>query len=279
MTASDQVTQGRLVEARAASKPASTAPRGFGTTRRMDRWSLRPLAIGLGLTAFIVYALVSSIFLIPYFGVEYEAAGYHSPFFSIAIGESFLPAWLSPAILVLWIQVFFRATCYYFRGAYYKAFFADPPACAVGEPTIHRRYGMENRFPFILMNAHRLFLYLAFIPLVVLWIDLLLAMWHDGGLRLGIGVFLIAADALLVSLYVFSCHSIRHLVGGGLDCYSCTANARRRHGLWARVSAWNQHHGLWAWASLASIIVVDLYVRGLALDVIGPSTPIIGGFL
>jgi hypothetical protein len=279
MTASDQVTQGRLVEARAASKPASTAPRGFGTTRRMDRWSLRPLAIGLGLTAFIVYALVSSIFLIPYFGVEYEAAGYHSPFFSIAIGESFLPAWLSPAILVLWIQVFFRATCYYFRGAYYKAFFADPPACAVGEPTIHRRYGMENRFPFILMNAHRLFLYLAFIPLVVLWIDLLLAMWHDGGLRLGVGVFLIAADALLVSLYVFSCHSIRHLVGGGLDCYSCTANARRRHGLWARVSAWNQHHGLWAWASLASIIVVDLYVRGLALDVIGPSTPVIGGFL
>jgi hypothetical protein len=32
---------------------------------------------------------------------------------------------------VLWIQVLFRATCYYFRGAYYKAFFADPPACAV----------------------------------------------------------------------------------------------------------------------------------------------------
>ncbi len=279
MTASDQVTQGRRVEARPASKPAGTALRGFGTTRRIDRWSLRPLAIALGLTAFIVYALVSSVFLIPFFGVEYEAAGYHSPFFSIAIGELFLPAWLSPAILVLWIQVFFRATCYYFRGAYYKAFFADPPACAVGEPSIHRRYGMENRFPFILMNAHRFFLYLAFIPLVVLWIDLLLAVWHDGSLRLGVGVFLIAADALLVSLYVFSCHSFRHLVGGGLDCFSCTANTRRRHGIWARVSAWNQHHGLWAWASLASIIVVDLYVRALALDVIGPSTPIIGGFL
>ena len=35
------------------------------------------------------------------------------------------------------------------------------------------------------------------------------------------------------------------------------------------MSAWNQHHGLWAWASLASIVVVDLYVRALALDVIG----------
>ena len=45
------------------------------------------------------------------------------------------------------------------------------------------------------------------------------------------------------------------------------------------MSAWNQHHGLWAWASLFSIVVVDLYVRALALDVIGPSTPLIGGFL
>ncbi len=279
MTASDQVTQGRRVEARAASKPAGTAPRGFGTTRRMDRWSLRPLAIALGLTAFIAYSLISSVFLIPYFGVEYEAAGYHSPFFSISIGEVFLPAWLSPAILVLWMQVFFRATCYYFRGAYYKAFFADPPACAVGEPSIHRTYGMENRFPFVLQNLHRIFLYIVFIPLTVLWIDLVLALWHDGGLRLGIGVFLIAADALLVSLYVFSCHSFRHLVGGGLDCYSCTANTRRRHGLWARVSAWNQHHGLWAWASLGSIVLVDLYVRALALDIINTGTPVIGGFL
>ena len=28
----------------------------------------------------------------------------------------------------------FRVTCYYYRGAYYKAFWADPPACTVGEP-------------------------------------------------------------------------------------------------------------------------------------------------
>jgi hypothetical protein len=279
MTVSDQATQGRLVEPRPASKPAGTALRGFGSTRRVDRWSVKPLAIALGLSAFIVYALVSSVFLIPYFGVDYTAYGYHSPFFSIAIGELFLPAWLSPAILVLWIQVFFRATCYYFRGAYYKAFFADPPACAVGEPSIHRRYGMENRIPFILMNAHRFTLYLAFIPLAVLWIDLLLAIWHEGSLRLGIGVFLIAADAVLVSLYVFSCHSFRHLMGGGLDCFSCSANTRRRHGLWARVSAWNEYHGVWAWASLLSIVVVDLYVRALALDIVGPGTPLIGGFL
>jgi hypothetical protein len=279
MTASGQAQQGRLVKPQPSTKPPSTAMRGFGTTMRVDRWSLRPLAIALGLTAFIVYSVISSVFLIPYFGVEYEAAGYHSPFFSISIGEVFLPAWLSPAILVLWMQVFFRATCYYFRGAYYKAFFADPPACAVGEPTVHRKYGMENRFPFILQNLHRIFLYIVFIPLTVLWIDLVLAFWHDGGPRLGIGVFLIAADAILVSLYVFSCHSFRHLVGGSLDCYSCTRNTQRRHGIWQRVSAQNQYHGVWAWASLGSIVLVDLYVRALALDIITTSTPVIGGFL
>ena len=279
MTASNQVKQGRLVEPRKSTKPPGTAMRGFGTTMRVDRWSIRPGLIAIGLTLFIIYATASAVFGIPYFGVDYSAAGYHSPFFSIALGETVLPGWFSPAILVLWIQILFRATCYYFRGAYYKAFFADPPACAVGEPTIHRKYSMENRLPFILMNAHRFTLYLAFIPLFVLWLDLVLAFFHDGSFRLGLGVFLIAADAILVSLYVFSCHSFRHLVGGGMDCFSCTANTRRRHGIWQRVSAWNQYHGVWAWASLFSIVIVDLYVRALALDIIDTTTPIIGGFL
>ena len=40
----------------------------------------------------------------------------------------------SPAMLILVFPLAFRITCYYYRGAYYKAFWADPPACAVGEP-------------------------------------------------------------------------------------------------------------------------------------------------
>jgi hypothetical protein len=253
---------------------------GFGSTLRVDRWIVRPGLIALGLTVFIIYASLSAVFGIPYFGVDYVAQGYHSPFFGIDLGGALqLPAWFSAAILVLWIQVLFRATCYYFRGAYYKAFFLDPPACAVGEPSVHRRFAMENKFPFILMNAHRFALYLAFIPLVVLWWDLVVSMSHDGHFRLGVGVFLIAADAILVSLYVFSCHSFRHLVGGSVDCFSCTATTQTRHGIWKWVSRFNAHHGFYAWASLASIIVVDLYVRALALDIINTSTPIIGGFL
>jgi hypothetical protein len=279
MTAPGQVTQGRLVERRPSTKPPGTAMRGLGTTLRMDRWSLRPLAIALGLTAFILYATISAVFLIPYFGFPYEADGYVSPFYGIVIGEQVLPAWFSPAILVLWIQVGFRATCYYARGAYYKAFFGDPPACAVGEPSIHRRYGMENRFPFILMNLHRVFLYIALIPLAVMWIDLGHALWHEGGLRLGIGVILLASDAVLTGLYVFSCHSFRHLAGGSLDCYSCSVYTRRRHSIWERVTELNVRHGLWFWASLASIVLADIYIRLLALDVIDASTPVIGGFL
>jgi len=265
---------------RPSTKPVGTVQHGFGSTMRVDRWSLRPMAIGLGVLAFVAYATVSAVLLTPgLLGVDYVAQGYHSPFFSMAIGEAFLPAWFSPAILVLWIQVIFRATCYYFRGAYYKAFFADPPACAVGEPSIRRGYGMENRFPFILQNLHRITLYLAFIPMTILWYDLFLAVWHDGSPRLGVGVVLLAADATLVALYVFSCHSLRHLVGGGLDCYSCTANTRRRHGMWARVTSLNRHHGTWFWASLLSIVVADLYIRALAAEIIDSSTPIIGGFL
>ena len=280
MTATPQAEQGRRVEPAPATKPEGSVQRGFGDTFRVDRWIIKPALIAGGLILFILYATWSSIFGIPYFGFEYAAQGYHSPFFGIDLGGALsLPAWFSAAILVLWIQVFFRATCYYFRGAYYKAFFLDPPSCAVGEPSVHRRFAMENKFPFILMNAHRFALYLAFIPLVVLWWDLVISMVHDGQFRLGLGVFLIAADAILVTLYVGSCHSFRHLVGGSMDCFSCTAYTETRHGIWKWVSRINVHHGKYAWLSLFSIILVDLYVRALALDIINEATPVIGGFL
>ena len=65
----------------------------------------------------------------------------------------------SAALLILWAPGGFRFTCYYYRGAYYKAFWADPPSCAVGEP--RKSYLGENSFPLILQNVHRYFLYLA----------------------------------------------------------------------------------------------------------------------
>ena len=54
----------------------------------------------------------------------------------------------SPAILILWAPGGFRFTCYYYRGAYYKAFWADPLSCTVGEP--RKGYRGERSFPLIL---------------------------------------------------------------------------------------------------------------------------------
>ena len=72
---------------------------------------------------------------------------------------SFLP--FSPALFILWIPGLFRLTCYYYRGAYYKSFWADPPACAVSEP--RKTYLGERSFPLILQNFHRYFLRLSYL--------------------------------------------------------------------------------------------------------------------
>jgi len=250
---------------RSASKPAGTANRGFGATLRLDRWILEPAAIGLVFTGFIIYTLISSLLWLPAFGVPYEAQGYLSPFFSPLIFPGLLPPWFSPAILILWIPLAFRTTCYYYRKAYYRAFLFDPPACAVGEPSIHRRYIGETRFPFILQNLHRFFLYLAFIPLAFLWLDVVVSLSHDGRPRVGLGVVVLGVNAALLTGYSLSCHSLRHLVGGRLDCFSCTARHRTRHSLWQRVTRLNQNHPRWAWASLFSVMLADVYVRLLAV--------------
>jgi hypothetical protein len=70
---------------------------------------------------------------------------------------------------------------------------------------------------------------------------------------------------VLLSGYTFSCHSLRHLVGGGLDCFSCS---RARRSVWERLSALNPFHGALAWASLFSVVAADLYVRLLAAGAI-----------
>jgi hypothetical protein len=249
-------------------KPAGTARQGFGATSRLDDWAIEPLIIAFGFGAFILYSLFSSLVWGPVFGVGYEAHGYLSPFFSPLIRPDWLPSWFSPAILILWIPLGFRTTCYYYRRAYYRAYFADPPACAVGEPTVHRRYRMETAFPFILQNLHRFFLYLAFIPLAFLWLDVFLSLREAGAWRIGLGTVILTVNVILLSGYSLSCHSFRHLVGGKLDCFSCTAMTRNRYRLWRRVTSMNIFHNRWAWASLVSVAVADLYVRLLAIGVL-----------
>ena len=127
--------------------------RSFGETMRRDRWWVQPLAVFLGLSTFIVYSSWAA-----FQGENYTSGPYISPFYSPELfGDTahswfgpkptWYPGWLpwSPAFLILWAPGGFRLTCYYYRGAYYKAFWADPPACAVGEPRRHYR-GEQSAF-------------------------------------------------------------------------------------------------------------------------------------
>ena len=86
--------------------------------------------------------------------------------------------------------------------------------------------------------------------------------------RIGFGVIILGVNALLLTDYSLSCHSLRHLVGGRLDCFSCSRRTQVRYGLWQRLTDLNRHHMAWAWASLISVTLADVYVRLLALGVI-----------
>ncbi len=249
-------------------KPAGTAPSGLGVTGRRDSWWVAPSVQGVLFTICATYLFVSGILWTPIFGTPYEVQGYLSPLFSPLITPSWLPNWISPGLLILWIPLGFRATCYYYRKAYYRFYFADPPGCAVGEPAVHRPYSMETAFPFILQNVHRYFLYMAFIPLFFLWVDVGTAFVPEGSLRVGAGGLLLLVNVTLLTGYSLSCHSLRHIAGGNLDCFSCSTRQQIRHGLWQRLTALNRHHMSWAWASLISVTLADVYVRLLALGVI-----------
>lgn len=227
---------------------------------RRDAWWLELLPVIVVLGAFSVYATWRA-----FEAAHYEWGPYLSPFYSPLIKISW---WrFSPAILILWGPLGFRATCYYYRKAYYRSFLLDPPACAVGEPRGHKYRG-ERAFPLVLQNIHRYFLYVALIFLIILWYDAIRAFWFDGRFGIGIGSLVLLANIILLSLYTFSCHSLRHLVGGNVDCFSCVALGGQRQASWRVASFLNERHGLFAWLSLFSVGLSDLYIRLVATGVI-----------
>ncbi|HZM72946.1 MAG TPA: succinate dehydrogenase [Candidatus Polarisedimenticolia bacterium] len=246
-------------------KPVGTARQGWGLTSRLDNWASAPTLQAFVFTICATYLVVSGIIWNPLFGTPYDVDGYLSPLFSPLIVWPDMPAWLSPGLLILWIPIGFRATCYYYRKAYYRFYFSDPPGCAVGEPRVLKHFATENAFPFILQNIHRYFLYLAFIPLAFLWIDVVRAFAPEGSLRIGFGGVLFFVNVTLLTGYSLSCHSLRHVVGGKLDCFSCTRRERARYEAWRWLSFLNRHHMAFAWASLLTVTLADLYVRFLAL--------------
>jgi hypothetical protein len=234
----------------------------LGATLRRDAWWTEILPVIILLGGFGLYATLRA-----FEGKYYEWGPYLSPFYSPLIDP--LHRWwpLSPALLILIFPLGFRMTCYYYRKAYYRSFFLDPPACAVAESP-KRNYCGETKFPFILQNLHRYFLYAALIFLAVLWYDAISAFDFNGKFGIGVGSLVLLVSVWFITLYTLSCHSIRHLVGGKLDCFSCSASSGARHSTWLKVTFLNERHMLFAWISLIAIGFADFYVREVAVGAI-----------
>src|SRR5438128_3982239 len=202
-----------------AESRTATVRSGFGVTMRRDAWWAELIPVVLVLGAFSVYATWRT-----FENDFYEFGPYLSPFYSPLIKPKWWP--LSPAILILWAPLGFLATCYYYRKAYYRAFFLDPGACAVGESHPHR-YSGETRFPFILQNLHRYFLYVAIIFLVILWYDAITAFWFDSAVGrhfgLGVGSLVLVANIVLLTGFRLWFNLVRPIVVCYVDWFFCVA--------------------------------------------------------
>jgi hypothetical protein len=240
-------------------------------TLRQDRWWLPPLTTFIVFSAFVVYATWRA-----FDGHDYYSAPYISPFYSPCLttdcvsgssdfGQPFSWWNLSPALIILIFPLGFRATCYYYRKAYYRAFWLSPPACAVAEP--HRRYSGETRLPLILQNLHRYFWYAAVVVAGILTYDVVIAFRDEDEQwgHMGLGTLIMLVNIALIWGYTLSCHSCRHIVGGRLRHF---ARHPVRYRLWSAVSRLNQKHAQWAWVSLFSVALTDLYIYLLATGAI-----------
>ena len=255
-----------------------TAPAGTGApgrahldtrTLRTDRWWLQPLLTVTVLVSFIIYATVRA-----FWNKDYVLDPYISPFYSPCLSSSCAPAphlsWLpsngffTPAIFILVFPLGFRLTCYYYRKAYYRSFWMSPPACAVAEP--HGKYTGETRLPLIGNNIHRYFFYAGLVFNTILTYDAIVAFRFekDGGHHFGVGLgtAVLVANATLLWLYSLSCHSCRHVCGGHVDVFS---RAKTRYTLWSFLTRLNEKHPTFAWLSLFSVGLTDLYIRLVAM--------------
>ncbi len=242
-------------------------------TLRRDLWWIEPALLFILFTVFVVYSFFAGIA-----NADYYADPYLSPFYSpcltanckhLTFGVPIIGEWWSfaPAIWIVGFPLSFRVTCYYYRKAYYRAFFWSPAACTV--PDARATYGGETKFPFVLQNIHRYTWYVAVVFVVILSYDAILAFrfptatGHAFGI--GLGSVIMTVNVLLIAVYTFSCHACRYLLGGRHD---------RFHGrpmsylLWSLISRINVQHDVYALASLVSVGLADLYIRLLAMGVI-----------
>lgn len=248
--------------------------RVFMETRRRDTWWSMQALTFVVFSSFLVYATWAA-----FQNAHYTYGPYLSPFYSPELfGSSphalfgprptwwpgFLP--FSPALLILPFPGGFRFTCYYYRGAYYKAFWGDPPGCTVGEPAARgKAYRGEQTLPLILQNVHRYFMYAAVAFLLFLSYDVYLATQFKDGFGIGLGTVILAVNVVLLSSYTLGCHSLRHIVGGKKDVLPKGALGKA---CYDGCSKLNKKHMLFAWCSLFSVAFSDVYIRLCSMGII-----------
>ena len=235
-------------------------------TLRKDPWWRAPAVTATLLTIWVTYATVH-VFI----GNWYYVATYHylTPFYSPCIsgecvpGSSTLGHWLPAlppiipyALVSLPFVLGFRLSCYYYRRAYYRAFWRAPAACAVREP--HKTYSGETRFPLIMQNLHRYFFYMVIVISVLNTYDLAQAFrGPDGNFGLGLGSLIMLINVVGLWGYTLSCHSCRHITGGRLKHFSAHPI---RYRIWTQVSRLNARHMQLAWLTLGTLMLTDLYI-------------------
>lgn len=238
-------------------------------TLRTDRWWLPPLMTAVGLIAWVAYATVRAFSQKDYFVADYR---YLTPFYSPCVSTGCIPdaahfgrflpdVWFLPyAALTLPFLLMFRLTCYYYRKAYYRAFWLSPPACAVAEP--HEKYTGETRFPLLGQNLHRYFFYAAALISLINTYDAILAFQTaDHGFGFGLGNVILVLNVIALWAYTVSCHSCRSLIAGRLNHFS---KHPVRYKLWGWVSKLNTRHMELAWLTLGTLAFTDFYIMAVS---------------
>ncbi|HEY2443321.1 MAG TPA: hypothetical protein VGI31_09325 [Streptosporangiaceae bacterium] len=254
----------------ATTTPAKTRAQIPEKTLRKDPWWRAPAITATLLTIWVIYATVHVLV-----GHWYYVAKDHylTPFYSPCIsgecvpGSSSLGQWfpaLPPiipyALVSLPFVLGFRLSCYYYRRAYYRAFWRAPAACAVREP--HKTYTGETRFPLIMQNLHRYFFYAVILISVLNTYDLTQAFrGPNGDFGLGLGTLIMLINVVLLWAYTLSCHTCRHITGGRLKHFS---RHPARYWIWTQVSKLNARHMQLAWITLGTLMLTDLYIMLVA---------------
>jgi hypothetical protein len=100
---------------------------------------------------------------------------------------------------------------------------------------------------------------------VMLTWDALLAFRFPNGFGIGVGTLVMCANVVLLAGYTFSCHSCRHVCGGHVNVFS---KAPGRYRVWHFVTRLNERHPMFAWLSLFSVGLTDLYIRLVSMGIV-----------